>query len=171
MGTESKATNEVDELSQIMNEIDQLHTEMQDESVSNVIPFTGTSEEPPLEVPTNEVPTNEAPTAERTPLSFLDESTEPEAPQEPVLESQMLEETLAVPATRPVSRASAPASTPTSATSEEGTLTMSLTGKMKLNLRYDFENWQVQIGFNDDALHVKLSDGTEFKIPVRSKTR
>ncbi len=140
MAADPKASTEADELTQIMSEIDQLHQEMHDESSSNVVPFTGSAAEPET-------------TPERTPLSFLDEVSE-EAGGEPI-EAQMLDETTSPSKVNP---------------SEDGTLTMSLTGKMKLNLRYDFESWQVQIGFNEDALVVKLSDGTEFKIPVRKKS-
>lgn len=48
-----------------------------------------------------------------------------------------------------------------------GTLSMTLTGNMTLVLKYDYEGQEVSIGFRDQALELKLSDGTEFKIPVR----
>jgi hypothetical protein len=50
--------------------------------------------------------------------------------------------------------------------SQEGSLTMTLTGNMTLKLRYEFEGQEVTIGFSDGALRVELSDGTEFKVPV-----
>ncbi len=49
---------------------------------------------------------------------------------------------------------------------DEGCLTMTLSGQMRLKLRYEFAGQDITVGFNDGALHVELSDGTEFKIPV-----
>ena len=51
----------------------------------------------------------------------------------------------------------------------EGTLTMTLTGNMTLKLKYDFEGQEVVVGFSNNALKVQMSDGTEFKIPVKGK--
>ena len=51
---------------------------------------------------------------------------------------------------------------------EQGTLTMSLTGNMVLQLRYEMGEQEVSVSFTDDALRVTLSDGTEFKIPSKS---
>jgi hypothetical protein len=47
------------------------------------------------------------------------------------------------------------------------TVSLKLTGDMVLRLSYEFEGQDVRIGFSDGALRVELSDGTEFKIPVR----
>jgi hypothetical protein len=47
-----------------------------------------------------------------------------------------------------------------------GCLTMKLTGNMTLKLMYEFEGQEVTVGFVDNCLHVSLTDGTEFKIPV-----
>ena len=52
---------------------------------------------------------------------------------------------------------------------ENGELTLSLTGNMTLRLRYQYEGNDVIIGFKDHALQVRMSDGTEFKIPVRKR--
>lgn len=49
----------------------------------------------------------------------------------------------------------------------EGCLSMTLTGNMNLKLRYEFEGQEVSVGFKDHYLIVTLSDGTEFKIPVK----
>jgi hypothetical protein len=51
--------------------------------------------------------------------------------------------------------------------SHQPTVSMKLTGDMLLRLSYDFEGQEVVVGFSDGALRVQLSDGTEFKIPVR----
>ena len=53
--------------------------------------------------------------------------------------------------------------------SVEAGLSMTLTGKMTLKLAYEYEGEQVSISFVDQALMVQLSDGTEFKIPVRRR--
>jgi hypothetical protein len=47
------------------------------------------------------------------------------------------------------------------------TVSVKLTGDMVLRLSYEFEGQEVVVGFVDGALRVELSDGTEFKIPVR----
>lgn len=52
-------------------------------------------------------------------------------------------------------------------TSQEGALTMTLTGNMTLKLKYEYEGQEVLIGFEDHQLKIQLRDGTEFKIPVQ----
>ncbi|OFZ81509.1 MAG: hypothetical protein A2583_03940 [Bdellovibrionales bacterium RIFOXYD1_FULL_53_11] len=52
----------------------------------------------------------------------------------------------------------------------EGCMTMKLAGSMTLKLKYEFEGQEVIIGFADRMLRVILSDGTEFKIPIRRAT-
>jgi hypothetical protein len=51
-------------------------------------------------------------------------------------------------------------------TSSEGSLSMTLTGNVRLNLRYEHEGQEVTVGFENQFLTVRLSDGTEFRIPV-----
>lgn len=58
---------------------------------------------------------------------------------------------------------------PKSAAGADGTLAMTLTGKMNLKLKYEFDGQEVTVGFDDHMLCVELSDGTEFRIPVRKK--
>lgn len=48
----------------------------------------------------------------------------------------------------------------------DGALSMTLTGKMKLKLRYNFQGQDIMVSFTDHALKVELADGTEFKIPL-----
>jgi hypothetical protein len=48
----------------------------------------------------------------------------------------------------------------------DGSLTMTLTGNMTLKLKYEFEGQEVTVSFADQALSVKMTDGTEFKVPV-----
>jgi len=50
---------------------------------------------------------------------------------------------------------------------KHSSVSLKLTGEMVLRLSYEFEGQEVTIGFSDGALRVELSDGTEFKIPVR----
>jgi hypothetical protein len=52
----------------------------------------------------------------------------------------------------------------------DGTLMMTLHGKMTLRLKYEIEGQEVTIGFGDNALRVQLSDGAEFKIPVGKRS-
>ncbi len=52
---------------------------------------------------------------------------------------------------------------------QPGSVTMTLTGNMTLNLRYEFEGQEVCVGFEDQCLKVQLTDGTEFKIPMGKK--
>jgi hypothetical protein len=57
-----------------------------------------------------------------------------------------------------------------SADGATGSVSIKLAGTMTLKLSYEFEGQEVTVGFVDGALRVELSDGTEFKIPVRRKT-
>jgi hypothetical protein len=49
---------------------------------------------------------------------------------------------------------------------EDASLSMTLTGSMKLKLNYEFGTQSVTISFGDDGFKVQLADGTEFKIPT-----
>jgi hypothetical protein len=48
----------------------------------------------------------------------------------------------------------------------EGALSMTLTGSMRLSLKYEQDGQEVCVSFTDQFLMVSLADGTEFKIPV-----
>ncbi|MGK5087409.1 hypothetical protein WDW86_07605 [Bdellovibrionota bacterium FG-2] len=50
--------------------------------------------------------------------------------------------------------------------SDEGTLSMKLTGNMTLRLQYECFGQEITVSFSGQVFHVQLSDGTEFKIPV-----
>lgn len=54
---------------------------------------------------------------------------------------------------------------------KDGELTLRLRGSMTLKLEYEMDGKEVAVGFEDDFLFVRLADGTEFKIPVRSQAR
>ncbi|OFZ41136.1 MAG: hypothetical protein A2070_08720 [Bdellovibrionales bacterium GWC1_52_8] len=96
-----------------------------------------------------------------------------------ILDGVVNEETAAVPAPEQPAMAEADhkgaimAVQETDVNSESGSveagLSMTLTGKMTLKLAYEYEGEQVSISFVDQALMVQLSDGTEFKIPVRRR--
>lgn len=60
-------------------------------------------------------------------------------------------------------------SAPKTQAQTEGELSLQLKGSMTLKIKYDFAGQEVTIGFDDNCLKVQLSDGTEFKIPVRAK--
>lgn len=49
--------------------------------------------------------------------------------------------------------------------SNDGTLSLNVTGNMTLKLKYEFEGQEVTISFVDHALKVQTTDGAEFKIP------
>jgi hypothetical protein len=55
--------------------------------------------------------------------------------------------------------------------SGQPTVSVKLTGDMLLRLSYEFEGQEVLVSFADGSLRVELSDGTEFKIPVRRTLR
>jgi len=48
-----------------------------------------------------------------------------------------------------------------------GAVAITLAGNMTLQLSYEYEGQAVTIGFVDGALRLEMTDGTEFKIPVR----
>jgi hypothetical protein len=60
-----------------------------------------------------------------------------------------------------------PAPTPAASTAEHGSLTLTLSGNMTLNLAYECDGQSVTLGFSDHCLLIQLADGSEFKIPVR----
>ena len=49
----------------------------------------------------------------------------------------------------------------------EGTLSLDLSGTMRLKLKYEMNGQEVTVGFQGDFLQVTLGDGTEFKVPVK----
>ena len=109
------------------------------------------------------------PTKEETP-EFLSEPEpepvpEPKPKPEPEPEPE-LEPPMSTAATRKSSR-----QTPGQAVSvnQDGCLNMMLTGDIQLKLNYEFGEQEVSIGFEDHCLEVKLTDGTEFKIPLNKK--
>jgi hypothetical protein len=57
-----------------------------------------------------------------------------------------------------------------STASEEGCLSMTLSGQMTLKLKYSFEGQEVSIRFVDHCLKIELKDGTEFKVPIQRKS-
>lgn len=50
---------------------------------------------------------------------------------------------------------------------EDGALSITLTGQMKLKLNYEFGGQAVSVSFHDGYLWVQLSSGAEFKIPLQ----
>ena len=84
---------------------------------------------------------------------------EVEAPQV----AQRVESPVSASVVRPVFQ-SVPAPAPRAA--GEGALSMTLTGAMRLSLKYEQDGQEVSVSFTDQFLMVSLADGTEFKIPV-----
>lgn len=64
-------------------------------------------------------------------------------------------------------RGSSNDSTPSASGGAAPSVQVQLSGDMQLRLSYEFEGQDVIVSFSDGALKVELSDGTEFKIPVR----
>jgi len=56
----------------------------------------------------------------------------------------------------------------TTAGAEEGSLTLSVSGAMSLKLRYEGGDQEIEVSLAGDALVVRLSDGSEFRIPVKA---
>lgn len=50
-------------------------------------------------------------------------------------------------------------------------MSLKLTGDILMRLSCEFEGQEVLIGFEDGTLRIEMSDGTEFKIPVRRAVR
>ncbi len=53
------------------------------------------------------------------------------------------------------------------ASNADGSLKLSLTGQMQLQIAYEQNGSEITINFENDCLHVQLTDGTEFKIPLK----
>jgi hypothetical protein len=51
-----------------------------------------------------------------------------------------------------------------------GSLSMSVTGNMTIQLNYQPTGHSVSVGFSSDWIHLKLADGTELKIPLKKKS-
>ncbi len=49
----------------------------------------------------------------------------------------------------------------------EGMLTMTLSGKMSLQLKYEFSDQAVTLSVLDETLKIQLADGMEFKVPFQ----
>jgi hypothetical protein len=56
-----------------------------------------------------------------------------------------------------------------SASSEPGSLSMTLQGKMTLQLNYPTGGQSIRLKFSPSTIQIQFADGTELKIPVRSK--
>jgi uncharacterized membrane-anchored protein len=149
-------------------EVSQIAAETQDEIAQIMSEIEGLQQtivEVPEAVASAPAP---APAVEATPVT-----TEAIAAAEGVFGSDhdSMEEVMGVP--EPVSNV-VPLSTPERAGMEKhdgndqaGTLSMTVTGEMKLKLKYEFGGHEVTLKFGDDYLRVELSDGTEFKVPVQ----
>jgi hypothetical protein len=67
----------------------------------------------------------------------------------------------------PQVQTSARGASKSSGSSDDGCLSMTLKGKMSLNLKYENEGQEVALSFESDALLVSLKDGTEIKVPLK----
>lgn len=102
---------------------------------------------------------------EDTGKTLLDEP----AADEPAAEEIVAEEVAAAEeevAAEEVEQEIAMAKPKTAGTPNDGSLSMTLTGSMTLNIKYEFDGQEVSIGFDDGFLQIQLADGTEFKVPV-----
>jgi hypothetical protein len=95
-----------------------------------------------------------------------EEQSHPEEKNEPAEEEPVSDEELA----EVIDQIAEDAKTQDFQEGDEGSLSMTLTGKMSLNLKYAFGEHQVKLRFHDQHLVVELNDGMELKIPLRGKT-
>ena len=154
---EAKAvTQEQDEIDEIMREIKNLQESISDVQAREpaapslkVVPAVSGSDEPSLEEP---MATMKADPEVRTLLD--DDPTEGVNADTMSLTSE--EEELAA-AVGDFSEEAA----------EDGSLSMVLSGKMSLKLKYAFGGNEVTVRFSDNSLIVSLTDGTEMKIPLK----
>ncbi len=100
--------------------------------------------------------------AEPTPAPVVAAEAEPAAAVETVAQ-QSLEKEVEAEVSREIEENTSAA--------EDGSLTLKLTGKMKLKLNYEYSGNEVSVHFDEDFLHVEMADGTEFKIPVHKKSQ
>lgn len=56
-------------------------------------------------------------------------------------------------------------------TGADGALTMTLSGAMRLELRYAVSDQSVVVSFEEQILRIEMHDGTEFKVPFHKKTK
>lgn len=176
--TSTPRTNESDELEKIMNEIEQLQSEISDVEGTPAASPSGN---------VGEVILSNSLTAEEE--DILKEIQASATSIDPALPADMqgnMEETLAqlgeVEAASSIleqmdeqveakHKEDAPMSNPIHGNcnnndSKDGSLTLTLTGNMTLKLKYEFEGQEVIVSFADQALRVQMTDGTEFKVPV-----
>jgi hypothetical protein len=154
--TETPKTTEPDELEKIMSEIEELQSELEETP-------TGASSDTANELNSDDI------LKEIQANGLVDESNMEETLAELKSEttgSSLLDD--------PDETMENPMSSNTGGNSDQytgpsggndGSLSMTLTGNMTLNLKYEFEGQQVTISFADQALRVQMRDGTEFKVP------
>ncbi len=185
MGVEAKkeaadfSDNEID---QIMNELDKLQGEMESSEPNlKVVPNPQPEvEAAPEEAPAEEAATESLPEEDDLLSEFHASTDENSGSMEDAVGELGTEEAdsgLLASDERP---GSAPAPAPvthlptrttsrsaSASSSSEGALRMTLTGEIQLQLQYEVGGQEVSIGFENDTLKVSLSDGTEFRIPLK----
>jgi hypothetical protein len=110
-----------------------------EEAESILKEFSGEGEEPWLEETMANLPDNS------------NESSLLEDRVEPAMEAQELKE-----------EASTQASS-----HEGGSLTMSVRGNIAIQLKHETSGQFISVGFNQHSIRISVSDGTEFKVPIR----
>lgn len=153
------ATNDQDELEKIMSEIEDLQKEISPETSSS------TSMSGPKSVPEEVQGVQDSETQEDASLEEMLGGLK----EEPISETGLLAKVVsAMLSSNPMDeeRSEDSMAQPKHDSGGEGTLSLTLTGNMKLKLKYEFEGQEVVISFAEQALQVQMTDGTEFKVPV-----
>jgi hypothetical protein len=143
-----------DEIDKILDEVEQLRNELGGTAKKTLLP----SEEGGDSMEETLAALAEAPSDSEEAITF------DEAPKTPLQENVVKFPQAAQPAQNVLSSSMSDEST------QAGSLSMTLSGSMTLKLSYEYEGQEVSIGFADQYLQISLADGTEFKIPVGSRT-
>ena len=161
-----------DEIEKIMSEIESLQEVMNDTAEAPTVESIAAAEPEPEAEPMAEFRASPSDAPMEETLGALEE--------EPAAAGGMLAgigeppaEVQEAPVRLAYERSAAEPPAPHSQTSPQsgGSLSMRLTGSMTLTLEYEYGGEQVTVGFADNMLQVQLSDGTEFKIPVRRESK
>jgi hypothetical protein len=107
----------------------------------------------------------EASQEEETAVAEAEAEAEAPADEEPVAEEEEHSQGEVIPMSPRHAQKNTPAAD--SPSTEQGSLTLTLSGNMTLSLNYECDGQSVTLGFHDHCLIIQLADGSEFKIPVR----
>jgi hypothetical protein len=149
-----------------LTDLEELSAEFKDDSEENLDElqdFRGGSDEVPMEEMLGEIEEEVDPNGRSLIDASLGKSEgnyDEKTPPLKVVESHHSNDSEE---SRPSSRSSV--------SSEPGTLSLSVSGEMTLKLCYEQDGNHVTVHMKEDAMCIELSDGTEFKVPLRRGER